>query len=343
MSHTAGGSAWAPVAFYLHPAAALHDTGWGHPEHQGRLRALASTVGRDLLALHGRVDQREAPPCSMESLERVHEVEMLAYVQSQVARAADGNEVLTLSDGETRVSGASWEAATGSVGAILDACDRVAQGELSAAFVAARPPGHHATPNRAMGFCLLNGVAVAARQLQQSGLASRVLIVDWDVHHGNGTQDIFYADPSVFYLSLHQAGMWPGTGEEGETGSGQGQGTTLNIQVPSGFPREDYLARFHEALQEAERRFDPEFILISAGFDALESDPLGGQLLQPEDFHAMTADVLDLARRSCDGKVVAVLEGGYDPRGTGMAAVNVIRALAGVDPVQQGLSREVER
>ncbi|MEX2527589.1 MAG: histone deacetylase [Gemmatimonadota bacterium] len=343
MSQTAGVSARAPAAFYLHPAASLHDTGWGHPEHQGRLRALASTVGRDLLALHGRVEQRDASRCSMESLERVHEVGMLAYLQRQVARAADGNEVLTLSDGETRVSGASWEAATGSVGAILDACERVARGESSTAFVAARPPGHHATPNRAMGFCLLNGVAVAARHLQESGLAGRVLIVDWDVHHGNGTQEIFYQDPSVFYLSIHQAGMWPGTGEEKETGSGRGQGTTMNIQVPSGFPGRDYLARFHEALQEAERRFHPEFILISAGLDALKGDPLGGQMLQHEDFHAMTEEVLDVARRRCNGKVVAVLEGGYDPQGTGMAAVNVIRALAGVDPARPGLGRNEER
>lgn len=343
MSHIPGGSARAPVGFYLHSAAALHDTGWGHPEHQGRLRALASTVGRDILALHGRVVQREALPCSMESLGRVHEVDMLAYLQSRVAQAAEGNEVLTLSDGETRVSGASWEAATGSVGAILDACERVAQGELSAAFVAARPPGHHATANRVMGFCLLNGVAVAARQLQESKLAQRVLIVDWDVHHGNGTQDIFYEDPSVFYFSIHQAGMWPGTGAERETGGGPGQGTNLNIQVPSGFPRPDYLDRFQDALQEAERRFRPEFILISAGFDALESDPLGGQMLQHGDFHAMCEDVLDVARRSCDGKVVAVLEGGYDPQGSGMAAVNVIRALAGVEPLQQRHSREEGR
>ncbi|HKJ02780.1 MAG TPA: histone deacetylase, partial [Longimicrobiales bacterium] len=231
---------------------------------------------------------------------------------------------------DTMVGPESWNAAVGSVGASLAAAEAVADGRLSTAFVATRPPGHHATPHHAMGFCLFNSVALTARHLQATGRAERVLIVDWDVHHGNGTQDAFYADPSVFYLSLHQWPHYPGTGGADETGRGAGVGTTLNVPLPAGMPREHYRAHFRAALGQALERTTPDFILVSAGFDALKGDPLGGQLLEPEDFHGMTREVVEAASSVCRGRVVALLEGGYDPPRLGQAALQTVRGLAGL-------------
>lgn len=325
----------APTGFYLHPASPLHDTGWGHPEHQGRLRALSSTVGKDMLTLFGHVEQQECPDATVEDLRLVHTEEHIEHVRRMCHSSDLQQKVLPL-DPDTRVSPASWEAAMGSVGASVAAVDAVADGSLASAFVAARPPGHHATPRHAMGFCLFNNVAIAARHLQATGRAERVLIVDWDVHHGNGTQDAFYQDRSVFYLSVHQAPWYPGTGGEEETGQGEGTGTTLNVPMPAWTPREDYLRVFTLALEQVADRFDPDFVLISAGFDALRGDPLGEQLLEPSDFYDTCRDIMELALERCEGHVVALLEGGYEPQRVGMAAVETIRALAGLERAGQG-------
>jgi acetoin utilization deacetylase AcuC-like enzyme len=182
-----------------------------------------------------------------------------------------------------------------------------------------------------MGFCLFNNVAVAARGLQARGLAERVLIVDWDVHHGNGTQEIFWEDPSVFYLSLHQSHHYPGTGAADETGAGEGAGTTLNVPLQIGTPRDDYQRAFDRALDAARERFDPDFVLVSAGFDVLAGDPLGGQLVEPEDLHRMTRRIVEDGAGGCGGRVVVVLEGGYVPERLGAGAVAVIRGLAGLE------------
>ena len=318
------------TGFYMHPSSALHDTGWAHPEHQGRLRALASAVGKDMVALHGRVDQREAPEAELEDLLRVHTPEHVRYIRD-LCEAADAQQKLLGVDMDTKVSPDSWEAAMGSVGGAIAAARAVADGHLSAAFVAARPPGHHATPVMAMGFCLFNNVAVAARHLQAAKLARRILIIDWDVHHGNGTQDAFYDDPTVYYLSIHQSPHYPGTGDARETGDGPGRGTTLNVPLAAETPRDVYRERFRSALHQAVEQARPEFIFVSSGFDALAGDPLGGQLLEPEDFHGMTREVLEAADAACGGRVVALLEGGYDPVRTGEAAVQMVRALAGVE------------
>ncbi len=324
-----------PVGFLLHPEAGLHDTGWGHPEHQGRLRALASAVGRDLLALHGRVVQVESGEVADEDLLRVHTPEHLALVRAAVERATQAATPVPL-DADTMVSAASFGAATGSTAALLTAAGQVADGTLSSAFVATRPPGHHAMPDRAMGFCLINHVAVAARWLQATGRAERVLIVDWDVHHGNGTQDTFYADGSVFYLSLHQSPHFPGTGSASETGVGDGEGWTLNVPMPAGTSAVEYRQHFSRALEQALKTCRPDFILISAGFDVMAGDPLGGMLLEPEDLHALTREVMEGAggEKAAGEKgvgVVAALEGGYDPRRTGLGAAAVLRALAGIE------------
>ena len=318
-----------PTGFFLHPAASLHDTGWGHPEHQGRLRALSSAVESDMAALHDRVVQPAAGEVGEEDLLRVHTREHLEGVRRAIESAGEGDRLVAL-ESDTIVSGGSWEAVAGSAGAAVAAVDGVASGRLRNAFAATRPPGHHATPDRAMGFCLFNHAAVCARRLQARGAAERVLILDWDVHHGNGTQDIFYEDPTVHFLSLHQSPHYPGTGSARERGAGPGEGATLNVPLAAGTPREEYFERFAEALAESEERIDPGFVIVSAGFDVLAGDPLGGQLLEPEDMHALTTLVMEVAERRCGGRLVALLEGGYDPRRTALGALEVIRAMAGL-------------
>ena len=329
---TAGDSAAArgpATAFLMHPSAVLHDTGWGHPEHQGRLRALASAVKNDMVALHGRVVQVAPEAARTDDLALVHTDALIDSVRGAVDEARGRGRVVAI-DADTRVSAASWEAALGTAGAGLEAVRGVAGARFCNAFVAARPPGHHATPGRAMGFCLFNNVAVAAAGLRAGGQAERVLIVDWDVHHGNGTQDAFYEDPAVFFLSLHQYPHYPGTGAANETGRGRGEGFTMNVPLRPGTPRGHYLEVFGRALAEAVSRSSPDFVLVSAGFDVLAGDPLGGQLLEPEDLHRATRMVMQAAERCCGGRVVVFLEGGYDPERTGAGCVAVIRALAGV-------------
>jgi len=317
------------TGFLLHPAAALHDPGWGHPDHQGRLRALASAVSKDMLALHDKVAQLEPRSATQEELLRVHTREHVEGILDLVDRAMEEGGSQSL-DPDTRVSEASWDAAAGSTGAVLSAVEAVAGGILRNAFVATRPPGHHATPSRSMGFCLFNHVAVAARFVQDQGWGRKILIVDWDVHHGNGTQETFYDDGDVFYLSLHQHPHFPGTGSAGERGRGQGEGTTFNVPLAPGTERDEYLDNFREALSRARKAFQPDFVFISSGFDVLAGDPLGGQQLEPEDLHDLTRQVMDLAAEAAGSRVVALLEGGYVPDRIGAGTVAVVRALAGL-------------
>jgi acetoin utilization deacetylase AcuC-like enzyme len=320
-----------PTAIVSHPACALHDTGWSHPEHQGRLPAIVKGIYRQTPDLLDLMLQAEAPSASEEDIRRVHTSRHVERIREAAAGADAAGEPQRLTP-DTVVSGASWEAALGAAGAAIHGVRLVLAEEARTAFALTRPPGHHATADRAMGFCLFNNAAVAARWTQTEGGLERVMVVDWDVHHGNGTQDLFYDDGTVHYLSFHLTGHYPGTGGVGETGEGAGSGATRNVPFRHGTGRSDYLERFEEATREIVGEFRPELILVSAGFDCLGGDPLGGLRLEPEDLHTMTRWVMEAAEAGAGGRVVALLEGGYVPARVAEGVVQVIRAFAGLPP-----------
>jgi acetoin utilization deacetylase AcuC-like enzyme len=213
------------------------------------------------------------------------------------------------------------------VGGVLNAVDAVMTGKARNAFCAVRPPGHHATPARGMGFCIFNNVAIAARYAQRRHGAERVLIADWDVHHGNGTQDIFYADPTVFFFSTHQWPLYPGTGRADERGSGAGEGSTLNCPFPAGSGRREIVGAFENALSPRMEAFRPDLVLVSAGFDSREGDLLGRFTLSDNDFGDLTRILMAMARKYSGSRVVSMLEGGYNLSGLASATVSHVRAL----------------
>ena len=229
-----------------------------------------------------------------------------------------------LSTGDTEVTPNTWKVASEAAGSVLNAVDAVVSGRVRNAFCAVRPPGHHATRNRGMGFCVFNNVALGARYAQRQHGLERVMIVDWDVHHGNGTQDIFYEDPTVFFMSTHQWPLYPGTGRADETGSGAGVGTTMNFPLPAGSGRAEILPLFQGALAPAADRFRPNLVMISAGFDSREGDLLGRFTLTDRDFADLTRAVMQVG----SGRVVSMLEGGYGLPGRSSAAAAHVKALA---------------
>ena len=299
------------VTLFTHPDMLRHDTGAGHPETSPRLTAV-------LDALEGAaLERREAAEAAVEDLLRVHPQ---VYVDAMFAAAPEPGERRAL-DPDTWMSAGSLRAARLAAGAAVQAVQAVARGEMDRAFCAVRPPGHHAEPDKAMGFCLFSSVAVAARAAQAAGFA-RVGIVDFDVHHGNGTQAVFEQDPSVFFGSIHQIPLYPGTGEADE----RGVGNVLNAPVaPQSSPAA--WRRTYERLLPALDAFAPDLILLSAGFDAHRRDPLAHQQLEAEDFGWATRALLEVARRRCGGKLVSSLEGGYDLEGLGRSAAAHVEAL----------------
>jgi acetoin utilization deacetylase AcuC-like enzyme len=315
------------VALFAHGNCSHHDTGWGHPEHQGRLRAVMSALGSALPELNDVVQPLTATPATEELLRSAHSAAHVGRVREACAKAAKEERILHL-DPDTVVCGRSWGAALVAAGAAVDAVRWVGRGEGATAFCPVRPPGHHATRERAMGFCLFNNVAVAARAAVREGYAERVLIVDWDVHHGNGTQDVFYDDPNVYYLSMHQHPLYPGTGAADERGRGAGDGTTLNLPLPAGRPPPFYLDSLLTAVDRA-AEFGPQMVLISAGFDAAIHDPIGGFTLEPEHFATLTTEIIERTRTTAGGRAVSVLEGGYDPEELGLCVTAHLAALAG--------------
>ena len=290
--------------FYYSPTFLEHDTG-RHPENRTRLEHVVAKL--ETAGLLGRCECVGFAPADAAVVEGVH-------AEGHVARLADlaargGGQL----DPDTVVSPASADAACLAAGAVCEATRRVVAGDARRAFCLIRPPGHHATPTRAMGFCLVNNVAVAARMATEEFDLDRVLIVDWDVHHGNGTQDIFYDDARVGFFSAHRWPFYPGTGAEDETGKGDGLGATMNLPVKFGTSRDRYLSWFARELADFADRIEPQVVLLSAGFDAHREDPVGSLGLETEDFGDLTAIVLDVAATHADGRVVSVLEGGYNP------------------------------
>lgn len=289
-----------------------HRPGAGHPERPERLTAVLDALEDVGLSR----DRRAASEASIADLERLHPVDYVARLLN-----AAPSEGLNALDADTLLSPGSVRAARLAAGATIDAVRAVARGETARAFAAVRPPGHHAEPDRAMGFCLFSNVAVAARVAQAEGLA-RIAVVDFDVHHGNGTQAAFEADGSLFLASIHQSPLYPGTGAASETGVGN----IVNAPVPPHASSEAWRAAF-TALMPAVESFRPDLILISAGFDAHRRDPLAHQSLEAADFAWATRAVTEVARSCCAGKVVSSLEGGYDLEGLGRSAAAHVQAL----------------
>jgi acetoin utilization deacetylase AcuC-like enzyme len=277
-----------------------HDPGRGHPERADRLRVLIDRFegAPGLVRLGARL-------ATEDELARVHDPTLVERVAATAGRPG------VRFDPDTATSPGSWEAARLAAGALLALCDAVLDGEVQNGFALVRPPGHHAERSRAMGFCLFNNVAVAAAHLRHRGVA-RVAIIDWDLHHGNGTQHLFETDPQVLYVSTHQYPFYPGTGAAEEVGRGPGAGRTLNLPFPAGFGDAEFARAFAEVIGPVCRQFAPEFVLISAGFDSDVRDPLGDLRVTPAGVAAMTRVVLDVAAETARGRVAAVLEGGYD-------------------------------
>ena len=310
-----------PLAIVADAFCKEHNTGPGHPEQAARFDAVLQG-----LQAEGLLDSAlRIQPIATQSaqLERVHTRAYLELAKSEIESGED-----QLSTGDTTIGPHSWEAALRAAGSVLAGVDTVLTGKAARAFCVVRPPGHHASPDRGMGFCILNNVALAARHAQAVHGVGRVLIVDWDVHHGNGTQDAFYSDPSVFFFSTHQSPWYPGTGAAGETGAGGGKGTTLNCPLPAGSGRAEVFAAFEDKLLPAMEAFRPELVLISAGFDSRENDPLGQFTLKDKDFADLTGMMLALAQKHSAGRVVSVLEGGYNLTGLASAAAAHAAALA---------------
>jgi acetoin utilization deacetylase AcuC-like enzyme len=318
------------VQLFHHPACEEHDPGPEHPECTRRLPALLAALGADR-ELAGRVALRLAAPAAEQDLLRVHTPAHLERLRAAARLAAQRGAQVWV-DEDTAVSARSWDAALAAAGCAMQAAEAVASGAAPAAFALSRPPGHHASAERAMGFCLVNNVAVAVRLLQARGAAERVLVVDWDAHHGNGTEDVFREDPSVFVLSLHASPHFPGTGGTADVGAGRGRGTTLNVPLPHGTGGAEYRARFLDALDGALAAFSPDLAVVSVGLDALEGDPEGGLRLAPEDFHALTRALADRLPPRAGRRVVGVLEGGYAVEEIGRGFVAVLRAMAGLPP-----------
>ncbi|MBI1352832.1 MAG: histone deacetylase [Acidobacteria bacterium] len=297
-----------------------HDTPPGHPEQPARYTAVVEGLAE--AGLLDRLLDLAPRPAVEDEIAACHARDYIRLAQQEIAAGAGH-----LSTGDTDVSEASYEVALLAAGGVLTAVDAVVEGRAGNAFCVLRPPGHHARPAQGMGFCVFNNIAVGARYAQQRHGLDRVLIVDWDVHHGNGTQDIFYADPSVFFASSHQSPWYPGTGDARETGEGPGRGTTLNFPFPAGSGREEILGAFRRKLLPEARAFQPDLVMISAGFDSRAGDPLGQFTLEDDDFVELTEMLRELADVTAGRRVVSVLEGGYNLAGLAAAATTHVRAL----------------
>ncbi len=310
-----------PTRLLIDPIFKLHVTGDRHPERPARVDAVTESLEEaKLLPKLGRIARRTALD---DELHLCHTPEYVKLVKREIAAGAR-----MLSTGDTSVGPKSLEVALEAAGGLLNAVDAVVRRQAKNAFCVVRPPGHHASPGRGMGFCIFNNIAIAARYAQKKHRIGKVLIADWDVHHGNGTQDTFYRDGSVFFFSTHQSPWYPGTGKTWETGEGSGRGTTLNAPFPAGAGRVEIVGTFRNTLVELAKEFKPDLVMISAGFDSRLGDPLGKFTLDDEDFADLTGIMLEIAEMHAGGRLVSVLEGGYSLEGLGAAAASHVQALA---------------
>jgi acetoin utilization deacetylase AcuC-like enzyme len=297
-----------------------HDTGKRHPECGDRLRAIGRWLDANPVPDRVRIDARDA---TVQELTRVHVPEHVERVEasSHLPRYAF--------DADTPVSSRSFAAACRAAGGVLALVDAVMAGQIDNGFAFVRPPGHHAERDRAMGFCLFNNVALAAAHLRAAHRLERVLVVDWDVHHGNGTQHAFYDDPRVLFVSSHQYPFYPGTGAAREVGAGEGEGFTLNLPFPAGYGDAQYVQAFVDVVEPVARRFQPEFVLVSAGFDAHRRDPLAGMDVTEVGFARLARLLLQVSRDVCQNRLVAVLEGGYDFEALARSVAAVLGEMSG--------------
>ena len=306
------------AAFISHSDCGRHDTGWGHPEHVGRLRAITRAL-RDDPELFHTVEHLEGRHATIEELELVHDP---SYVRSVRVIAEQGGGRL---DADTVASSGSWDAATAAAGCVLMGVDLSVSDVNPRSLSSVRPPGHHAVHNRAMGFCLFGNIAIAAHYARKKHGLQRILIVDWDVHHGNGTQALVENEPDIHFVSMHQWPWYPGTGSADDRGPHR---TVWNIPKPAGLPRSEYVQALERGIDAATDGFVPELILISAGFDSLAHDPLGGFTLEADDFESLTRSLVSRADSWCGGRIVSALEGGYATDRLAQAALRHLGALA---------------
>lgn len=305
------------VAFITHPDCGRHDTGWGHPEHVGRLRAIPRALRGDPDLFHLLL-HHEARHATPNELALGHDPD---YVERVRTLSAAGGGAL---DADTVVSEGSWDAARAATGAVLDGVDMLFDGRAKRAFAAVRPPGHHALRSRGMGFCLFGSVGVAARYARTRHRMERVLIVDWDVHHGNGTQAIVQAEPNIRFVSMHQWPWYPGTGPASDRGPHQ---NVWNVPMPPGLPASQYLDAFQRAIDQATQNWTPDILFVSSGFDSLAGDPLGGFTLEFDDVTQLTRDLVHRADAWCAGRLVSALEGGYAPERLAAGVIAHLRAM----------------
>lgn len=309
------------TALFTHTACLAHDPGRMHPESPARLKAVLGALEAEEFAL---LDRREAPPADLTDIARSHSRSYIDRVMASIPPAdAEPSDWYKALDGDTVVSPGSGEAALRAAGAAIAAADAVMAGEVRNAFCAIRPPGHHAEADHAMGFCLFNNVAIAAEHLRTVHGLSRVAVIDFDVHHGNGTQHMFEADGGLFYASTHQMPLYPGTGAPQEKGVGNIVNVPLLPMTGSAAFREAITHKILPALE----KFQPEFLIISAGFDAHAADPLAALQLTAEDFYWVTARLTEFAAKVCQGRVISCLEGGYELEALGLSAAAHVRAL----------------
>jgi len=308
------------TGFVYHDIYLEHKTTEGHPEAPQRLVAIVERLKQK--GLYSQLLTLSPSPAAVEWIQMVHSPE---YIQRAENSCRSGTRYLNSMD--TPISSKSYDAALMAVGGVFSAVDAVMQKKVTNAFCAVRPPGHHAVEEAAMGFCMFNNVAIGARYIQKRYNLSKILIVDWDVHHGNATQAMFYDDPTVLYFSVHQYPFYPGTGSEAEKGAGKGLNYNINVPLPAGSTDADYLKVFQEKLVPAALTFSPDFVLISAGFDAHENDLLGGMKVTAQGFAELTHIVKEIALNCCEGRLVAALEGGYDLEGLAASVEAHIQVL----------------